>query len=304
ILLLGISSRIPSFTIGDKTFNKIDLFSAIRPEKKKEPLIEVDFPELDSLQATIDSVAEESQQLCRPGITCVEECSPNRTGMTRFLQHLVKVKEDNHTMRIAFYGDSFIEGDVFCGSVRDTLQTLFGGRGVGYVPITSHVVGFRNTVKQQFGNWKTYSIINKPDSGANFEMGPAGYSFIPLADNWAEFTSSRQRYLRQFESLRIYYRNRGTSFLHYTLDDTLYRVAELKKSQRLREWKKEKIKARRIELEFEDVDSLEVYGVSFEGEPGVYVDNFGMRGNSGIGLYSISPQMFKAFNRYRDYKLI
>lgn len=304
ILLLGISSRIPSFTIGDKTFNKIDLFSAIRPEKKKEPLIEVDFPELDSLQATIDSVAEESQQLCRPGITCIEDYSPDSTAMTRFLQHLVKVKEDNHTMRIAFYGDSFIEGDVFCGSVRDTLQTLFGGRGVGYVPITSHVTGFRNTIKHEFDQYKTYSIVSKKDSTDVVDFGPAGYTFRPLEGNQVTYKVSRQRYMREFSVMRLYYRNLGNAVLQYTINDTLLSSTLLKKGSKLKEWKLWNPKAKRISYQFEPFDSLYLYGASFENGHGVYVDNFSMRGNSGIGLYSIPDKMFREFNAYRDYKLI
>ncbi len=314
VLMLVVLSFVPAFRIGDFSFRTVDAFFLLRNDEDSPMLADVmdDSPDFvaDTSWAEIseDSTSTPAPTLeaCADGLTCMEDFTPDKTGINKFLQALseLKSKKSKSSVRIAFYGDSFIEGDIFCGSVRDTLQTLFGGRGVGYVPITSHVIGFRNTVKQQFGNWKTYSIINKPDSGAALEMGPAGYSFIPQADNWVEFTSSRQRYLRQFESLRVYYRSRGTSFLHYTLDDTLYRVAELKKSRRLREWKKDKIHARRIELEFEDVDSLEVFGVSFEGEPGVYVDNFGMRGNSGIGLYGISPETFKAFNRYRDYKLI
>src|SRR5690606_32346027 len=45
-------------------------------------------------------------------------------------------------------------------------------------------------------------------------------------------------------------------------------------------------------------------GASFENGTGVYVDNFSMRGNSGIGLYSIPLKMMKDFNNYQDYKLI
>jgi hypothetical protein len=47
-----------------------------------------------------------------------------------------------------------------------------------------------------------------------------------------------------------------------------------------------------------------LYGADFETSDGIYVDNFSMRGNSGIGLSRIPDEMFSEFNRHRDYKLI
>jgi len=36
----------------------------------------------------------------------------------------------------------------------------------------------------------------------------------------------------------------------------------------------------------------------------VYLDNFGMRGNSGIGLAYVNTSVYNAFNKIQDYKLI
>ncbi len=313
LLALGLLSFIPQFSIGTFSFREIDLLSSARPEPapleeiKENPVLSTGapIPPADTISARIDSTFVEVADPCKPGITCIEDFSDDQRGLIAFVEALSKLKSSrSEKLRIAFYGDSFIEGDIFCGSVRDSLQTLFGGRGVGFVPITSHVVGFRNTVGQKFDRWQTYSIINRNDSARRYVIGPAGYCFKPQLDNWVEFRGSRQRYLRQFESVRLFYRSAGESYVHYTLDDTLYRVAQLQKGKRLREWKKENIKARKVEFTFENPDSLEVYGASFEGASGIYVDNFAMRGNSGIGLHLIPTHMLSSFNKYRDYKLI
>lgn len=313
LLALGLLSFLPQFSIGKFSFREIDLLSNVRPESP--PLEEIDEKTILSARnlalrqsrdsAKTDSVSVEEANRCKPGLTCIEDFSDDQRGTAAFVQALHNLKSSRSgKVRIAFYGDSFIEGDIFCGSVRDSLQTLFGGRGVGFVPITSHLVGFRNTIRQNFDHWETYSIINRKDSAGRYVIGPAGYSFKPQLDNWVEFRGSRQRYLRQFESIRLFYRSAGQSYVHYTLDDTLYRVGELQKGKRLREWKKENIKARKAEFTFENPDSIEVYGASFEGGSGVYVDNFAMRGNSGIGLHLIPTHMLSSFNKYRDYKLI
>lgn len=312
LLALALLSFVPQFSIGSFSFREVDLLSSIRPDPPpledvtEKPVLAHRSPTSDADTTTkTDSSLVDTTDPCKPGITCIEDYSDDERGMAAFVAALSKLKSDkSKKVRIAFYGDSFIEGDIFCGSVRDSLQTLFGGHGVGFVPITSHLDGFRNTIRQQFNHWETYSIINRKDSAGRYVIGPAGYSFKPQLDNWVEFRASRQRYLRRFESIRLFYKSAGESYVHYTLDDTVYRVAELQKGKRLREWTKERIKARKVEFTFENPDSIEVYGASFEGANGVYVDNFAMRGNSGIGLHLIPTHMLSSFNKYRDYKLI
>ncbi|MEZ4850537.1 MAG: hypothetical protein R3B93_18375 [Bacteroidia bacterium] len=49
--------------------------------------------------------------------------------------------------RIAYFGDSMIEGDLITQSLRNDLQELLGGQGVGFVPITSQTYGFRKTIE-------------------------------------------------------------------------------------------------------------------------------------------------------------
>jgi hypothetical protein len=282
VFLLGLLSAFPPFGIGDYSFRPIDLLSAIRssPTEPEEDLTAM--TETEAVALKLDSVARELQSACKPGITCVEDFSKDSTGLKHFLSALSKHKKKSRPVRIAFYGDSFIEGDVFCGAVRDTLQSIFGGRGVGFVPITSHVTGFRNTIRHQYDNWETYSIISKNDSSANVELGPAGFSFKPRPENWVEYKVSKQRFLREFSVMKLYYKNPGKATLFYTVNDSALNTAILKSSKNLREWKYVDKDAKTITYEFDDADSLEVYGAAFESPDGIFVDNFSMRGNSAI----------------------
>jgi lysophospholipase L1-like esterase len=308
LLLLGIISFIPSFTLGDISIKTIDILSAVRDDVspapfRPEPMFSDTVTESDSL-VIVEQNSDENR--CAEGLTCIEDYSDNNNGLTAFFDALsvLKSKRSIKPLRVAFYGDSFIEGDVFCGSVRDTLQNIFGGRGVGFVPVTSHIIGFRNTIKQSYENWSTYSIVTKRDTLAKYEIGPAGYCFKPKSDNWLEYRASKQRYLREFQTLRLFYKNKGQAKLNFILNDTLKRNVVLPRSARLKEWKVETKKAKKVELAFEHAESLEVYGASFEGEPGIYIDNFAVRGNSGVSLDLIPAEMLKTFNQFRDYKLI
>ncbi len=304
LLSLGLLSWLPEFSLGSLRFKKIDLLSSIRSEQEDQDTLLVPLSEPEKVALQLDSIAQEFQSACKPGITCVEDFSSDSTGLDNFLKALSDLKNKPRSVRIAFYGDSFIEGDVFCGAVRDTLQSIFGGRGVGFVPITSNVTGFRNTIRHEFGNWKTHSLIQPADSTGSVDFGPAGYSFRPLKDNWVEYRVSKQRFLREFSEMKLYYRNPGNATLFYTINDTALNTSILKTGNRLREWKHEDEAAKTVVFEFEDADSLDVYGASFESKNGVVVDNFSMRGNSGIALYNIPDKLLKEFNQYRDYKLI
>jgi hypothetical protein len=302
ILALLFLSVIPEFSIGTWKFKKINLLADIQNEKVPDSVFVAKEDSIIILKQA--AVIKKVKAHCKPGLTCIEDYSKDTTALKSFLNALVKTKKKGKPLRVAFYGDSFIEGDVFCGSFRDTLQSVFGGRGVGFVPITSEVAGFRNTIKHSFKNWKTSSLVARKDSLV--ELGPAGFCFVPLEGNWVEYRPSKQRFLRDFSIVKLYYTNYGSAAVQYIVNDidSLQYAERLKTSKALQEWTYQSNKMSSIKFEFYPYDSLQLYGASFEDKEGIYVDNFSMRGNSGMNLVSIQEKMYKNFNRYRDYKLI
>jgi hypothetical protein len=291
--------NVPEFSVGDWNYRKVDLLSDLKVYDKEEIFKAVQ----DSIEVKEDSVVKLVEERCKPGITCIEDYSGDSTALKTFIRSLTDVSKPGKQVRVAFYGDSFIEGDVFCGSFRDTLQSIFGGRGVGYVPITSTVNGFRNTIKHNFDNWLTSSLIVRRDT--SLDIGPAGYSFVPRHGNWVEYKGAKQRYLREFNTVKLYYRNFDEAAVQYTInnDTTLY-IDELKNSGSLQEWTYHGDNLNKIKFEFYPHDSLRLYGAAFEDNNGIYVDNFSLRGNSGISLLGVSDKMLASFSKFRDYKLI
>ena len=51
-------------------------------------------------------------------------------------------------------------------------------------------------------------------------------------------------------------------------------------------------------------DSTLFYGLAMDGKKGIILDNFSLRGSSGLSLRGIPSQMLKQFNRQRPYDLI
>lgn len=302
IAFLTFFSFLPPLRIGGYQLRKIDLLADVR-KNSSDPTS--DAPQTqDTIQRVIDSISKHAQRIRPPGPIGMEDYSPDKSGLANFFKALANTTSGN-SVRIAVFGDSFIEGDVFCGNLRDTLQRLFGGEGVGFVPITSEVTTFRRTIKHSFHGFTTYSLINKKDTTKAYEIGPAGFCFLPQEGNWVEYKGAPQNRLRKFPSLKLYYKSDGKTNLTLTVDDSTLLPHLLRPSEgNLREWKYEASPFSSVRFSVDNPDSIALFGACFEGDTGVTVDNFSLRGNSGIVLGNISDKMLVQFNKYRDYKLI
>lgn len=303
---LFILSDLPQFSLGSIAFRKMNPLSDIHYQTPdslslfSRTVAQIDSTETPRQEELTDKIVQ--TKTYHRGFTLIEDYSGDSTALGYFFKALGNTNESRST-RIAFYGDSFIEGDVFCGSFRDSLQSIFGGRGVGFVPITSDVTGFRNTIKHDFDHWETHSVIHKKDS--TVEYGPSGFCFLPQEGNWVEFRGSKQRFLKDFNTVKLYYKTYKSATVRYTINkDTAAEGTILQPSAHLQEVVVNKNNIQSIRIKFEPFDSLYLYGASMENGGGVYVDNFSLRGNSGISLLGIPDAMLKKFNGYRQYKLV
>ena len=233
-----------------------------------------------------------------------EDFSEDKTGIKTFALALKKIKKDKQKVRIGFFGDSFIEGDMLTSDIRYSLQYLYGGSGVGFVPISSPVAGFRGTVLHEFENFETYSIVGK--RSVNVSLGISGTCDLPLDDNKLEYTLPyRNKSYDHFTKATLFYNNKSADSLNckYQIND-LNETLTLIPNSGISSKSISSKYARNLKFEFTPSKQLQLYGVSFENNEGVYLDNFGMRGNSGVGLGYVNTSVYSAFNKMQDYKLI
>ncbi|MEZ5067654.1 MAG: hypothetical protein R2847_03850 [Bacteroidia bacterium] len=89
-----------------------------------------------------------------------------RTESRFFFVDLKNLSKGKQKIRVAWFGDSMIEGDLVTQDFRKLMQKQFGGNGVGYVPVTSPVAQFRQTIRQTFSDdWTVYNFIKRPPDG-------------------------------------------------------------------------------------------------------------------------------------------
>ena len=184
-----------------------------------------------------------------------------------------------------------------------SLQDMFGGNGVGFVPITSEVAQFRITIGHNFSGFRSYSVVKK--ASRHEPLGAGGYCFTAGAENsLTYFTNPRYKHLNLFHNIELFYTSPENTYFQYRLNKGDAKVIRIDASDRLQQKVLKDVNATSVSFNFPVSDTIKLYGASFEDSTGIYVDNFGIRGNSGLGLSQISEAMHQQFNQFQKYQLI
>lgn len=232
------------------------------------------------------------------------------SALAHFFEALNATRKTKNKTRIAYFGDSMIEGDLITQDLRGCMQDTFGGCGVGFVPITSIVAGFRNTVIHSFGNWETYHLLKNPP--ANHVLGISGYSFVPAVINtedtsgtdngsWVKYVTVNQKHINRFYESKLLY-GRSDEGNYAVINGSRY---ALKGQNSVNELSiNYSSGAQAIKATFQCKTPVDIFGFSMESDSGVFVDNFSFRGNSGMPIVKVPQSVYSGTNRYFDYDLI
>lgn len=294
---------LPEMRVGDWTLRKVDLLSDLRASSlddstKASDTASIVLPEKEKLPF-VDS--------CRAGLTCIIDYSDasSASGMRHFYQSLSDINKLDRPLRIAYLGDSYIEGDILTGYLREYLQERYGGRGVGWVSITSQTAGFRPTVQHRFSGWESHSVTDsccfslKDQDLSNRYFIPKEHAWVELKGITKGYTTvdSATRslcYLETDKPLELTALVDGAREKHFQLegDSLMQAIAMDGEMERIR-WSVSKLQGRSL-----------FYGVSMETPKGVILDNFSLRGSSGIQLKGIPLKRLRALAHLRPYDLI
>lgn len=297
----------------------VDILSDIKEEVTTEPqsLHKFNHTTLIINEASLDFTSVFSSALSyfeskpdKSDVSIIPVIQGRKTSITGNLKQLSyffdAVKNaKTKTVRVAHFGDSAIEGDLITSDIREALQNKFGGNGVGWLGITSQDIMFRQTTRHTFSdNWESAALYTSNPKG--FPLGISGEAFVPKGSAWVQYETTRiRRSLKDFSIVRLYYANAKNSTINYSFDGGAKQTEALKTGSALQELVlKPKSRAKSVRIEFTMADQAYFYGVSLENEPGVYVDNLPLRGNTGVDLASLQASVLKEFSKYLDYKLI
>ena len=259
-------------------------------------------PSLDEFPtADFSGILPEDARIIRIEKFYAEENS----SLDRFYDKLLAGKEQ---VRVAFMGDSFVEGDILTADLRELLQDTFSGGGVGYAPVASPFTGFRQTIKTTSKGWTPYNIMQRkstpePYVGDYFVSGWVAKASDGASTRW-EMTQKR-RHLDECRRARLLFICREDATLSVRLDDGEERTFSFAAGDEVRQ----------IVIESERINSLEMkvvsgaagftgIGAEFDDVKGVAVDNLSIRSNNGQAMFWSNASVNAQINTMRGYDLV
>lgn len=239
----------------------------------------------------------------------VSENSEGLGNLSAFYQRLYELeKNPSAKVRIAYFGDSMTDGDLIVQDIRNYYQTAYGGKGVGFVGITSLSAGARGTVSHQYSkDWQTQSSLTVKKPTRPFGVDGQVFFTARGGSSWVRFVASNQENISMLYSPTLFYGNSGNekgsvSILSDNNKDSVV-VKELNPSKILNTLLLGN-NCKNLKVTFNKTDSIPFYGVNFDNGSGIHVDNFSIRGNSGLPLSLYNVSLMNAFDNILNYDLI
>lgn len=277
------SSGLKPFSIADDILNDT---SVALPGKK-------------GIAKVVDTLKSQPRPYAPKGMQMLEYFGENKNTLDPFFAKLQNSK--TRRVRIAFFGDSYVEADMILAQLRDTLQRVFGGRGVGYVPFTSMTASARPTVQHKFSGWNTTSLLDKHRSRL---VHFSGFSFRADSGAYAEFSApgylSWPR-LKAWNRLRVYYHSTTSGNLLVSANGVA-KEYPLPPAPLAGVMNIDQPNMSRVRLG--GSSNVTFLGASLQDETGIYVDNFSLRGSGGTLFSAYETFMLQAYDSIESYDLI
>lgn len=220
------------------------------------------------------------------------------------LTRLAEGKKNGRSVRIAYYGDSYIEVDILVEHLREALQKHYGGKGAGWLDAGNDLNRYRHTVTFDF-NGMTEHMARKRNSYDITKAGPAERYYTANGKakiSMAPFMLPEFPRTMQWDVTQLYLRADAGAKITMTLDNNVSRSFRLPPSK-LPQKVETSSPTRHATIGVEGRNLL-LYAVAQEGHEGIVIDNFSMRGTAGQSLRKLPRPMLRRFATLRPYDLI
>ena len=219
-----------------------------------------------------------------------------------------KLLAGKSNVRVAFMGDSFVEGDILTADLRELMQDSFHGLGVGFVPVASPFTGFRQTIKTQSSGWTPYNIMQlknvpAPYSNDFFVSGWVAQASEGASTRWD--MTERRRHLQECRRARLLFISREESVVSIKLNDGEERTFSFDGDEVVRQIVIEEPSIRSLEMKvIRGAKGFTAIGAEFDDKQGVSIDNLSIRSNNGQAMFRSNPSVNAQINTMRQYDLV
>lgn len=248
----------------------------------------------------VDSTRK-NQHVWPDSITPIEDFSKDGDGMRHFYEALNAGNDLKRPTRVAYFGDSFIEADIFTCDLRELLQARFGGMGPGWIDFANPLYNYRTTINQTANGTQEFQVMKKPFNIALEGINERYYTATDGATVTTSGTPARQ-HGASWTNATLFFRTQGGVSITASGSgqQTFGGSAAVQQMQTRGGATMQSITYTITE------PSPETYffGMALEGTNGVNVDNFSMRGSGGGRLAEMPQNTLDDFARLRPYDLI
>lgn len=245
----------------------------------------------------IDLPVKEAMQPRVNGKVIIEDYTRDGSGLAHFKDAVAK--RNKRTVRVAMIGDSYIEGDVLSQDIRQLLQDLYGGHGVGYMCMQSELTGFRQSVRQTCSGWSDHDVRKNAKDTIKTIAGEY-YTITGNASTVYKGTS-RLRHADKWNDAKFLFisPNGGTVSVNKNGEWANHQVAASNAVQCI------SVGGSMSEFGVKTTaPGLKALGVWMNDSIGITLDCMSLRGNSGMSHRNLNPVLSKEMAKYIDYDLI
>ena len=306
VAILFLMYLLPPLHIGATQLRHVNILSSVLPESDDEEVDVIPKPQPPKpliAQSQTGGISD-IKEIWSKGVQPIIDYSAGADGgMTHFYSMLAQAGKLNRPVRIAYYGDSYIEGDILTGDLREMFQQKYGGRGVGWVDCGAEIVKMRRSVNQVYSGITEFKAVVKPFNPS--KQGINGRYFEP-SEGAQVSTSAAKHYPHSssWDTSTLFFISPSSLNVSVKTSSGYSNNYSAESSNAVQMLKTDKPMSS-IKYRFTNVGGgTLLYGMALESHNGVILDNFSMRSSSGIPLLRMPLNMMKQMNDMRQVDLI
>jgi len=239
----------------------------------------------------------------------IQYADENNDALVPFFESLQR----NQLLRIVHYGDSQLEGDRVTSYLRKRMQQRFGGCGVGLVPLLEKQ-SIRSTLStRNASNISRYSVLDSRRNRPRYGLLGSYFRFaasdsLRTSKTWLTFSKTAYdegELPTKIENIKFVYTSNRAIRTQLKIDkDTVIRTDLRFRPEVSYQEIGFKTTFKQIQINLETEGNPEFYGIAFDCDQGVAVDNVALRGMSVIDFSKTSRDFLASQLENMNVKLI
>lgn len=304
-LFLLLLHFLPTMTVGGVELRQVSVLSDLSPHQPKATTAIKPAPKAE---ADSTGFREQWPKGTQP-IIDYGKGKGQTNGMDHFYAALDSLQRHHLTarpLRIAYFTDSYCEGDILTADLRELLQKQYGGQGAGWIDAANTVNKYRISLTTGDQGFTEHLAVKlSKDDETEYVAAKAGLdgryaTYGPGANLHYNGGSTRYPHASTWQVARVYLRPDKHSSVTARLDASASQGIDGGAVREATFTAAAPVSRTTVSLG----GAGTAFGTSLEGRTGIVLDNFAMRSASGQHLADVPEQTLRQFQALRHYDLI